>query len=184
MQAELDGEIGLGPTVAPPGFTVDPIDIQDSLGLDDGEPSLLLRAELDAGPVRITGSAFQYSGEGTGTLTGDYGGIPASTQVQSEIDMLVGKAAVTFDLLDFDVVRFSPGVGVDIFTIDSTVTDINTMETESIDEVIPLPMIFLQAEADIGPVGLIVDAGGIDVDYDEFSGTFFDIEAMAIVEPV
>ncbi len=184
MQTELDGQIGLGPTVAPAGFSVDPIDIQSGLGLDDSEPSLLLRAELDAGPVRITGSAFQYSGEGSGTLSGDYGGIPAMTQVDTEIDMLVGKAAVTFDLLDFDVIRISPGIGVDIFTIDSTVTDRTTLQTETIDEVIPLPMLFLQAEADVGPVGLIVDAGGIDVNYDQFSGTFFDVEAMAILEPV
>ena len=186
MQTELSGDLGLGPIVNTP-VQVDPIDIDQSLGLDDAAGSPFVRAELDAGPIRLTGSGFQYSQSGRGVLTGSFGDITAGTAVDSDIDLLNAKTALTFDVRDISPVRISPGIGVDLFDIDATVAPLDQnlgIEAETIDELIPVPMLFLQAEVDVDYVGAILDVGGFQANIDDFEGTFFDIEALVYVRPV
>lgn len=185
IQTEVSGEMALDSTSLPAGAPSNPsVDIEEDLGVDDSSPSVLLRTELDSGPVRLTASAFQYSGDGQGRLTADFGGIVVGTDVQSELDFYNVKGALTFDVLDAGPVRVSPGIAADVFDLEATVRDTTTGTTETVDEVYPIPMLFLQSELDLGPVGAVVDAGAMDVSYDDFDGTFFDVEALVIVEPV
>jgi hypothetical protein len=186
IQTEVSGELALESSI--PGATLDRIDTESSLGLTEASPSVLIRGEADAGPIRATASFFQYSESGEGTISGSFGGIgdpiSASTPVSSELDFTAIKAAVTFDVLDLDVFRLSPGLGVDLFDMQASVTEQMTGETEDIDEMLPIPMVFLQAEAEIGPVGAVVDAGLMDIGYDDFNGTFIDLEALVYYQPI
>ncbi|MBK8980600.1 MAG: hypothetical protein IPM29_32250 [Planctomycetes bacterium] len=184
MQSQVSGELALAPSSGLPLTSPLAIDVESGLGLDEPAPSVLVRAELDAGPVRVTASAFQYSESGSGTLTSSFGNIPINADVDSDLDFVALKTAATFDILDLGPVRISPGIGVDLFDMKASVTERLTQTTEDVDELFPIPMLFLQGEVEVGPVGAIVDIGGMDVGYGDFSGTFIDIEALVYYEPV
>lgn len=159
-------------------------DIESGLGLDDDASSLYGRVELDAGPVRLTASGFRYDQSGSGTLNASFGAIAAGVPVDSDIRMGAYKAAATFDLLDVGPVRISPGVGVDLFDLQAEVSNQTVAQTETIDELLPVPMVFVQGEVDVGPVAVTLDVGGMDASYGEYSGTFFDVEALVLYAPV
>ncbi len=181
MQAEITGSLGLAPSTPGAGVTAD-VDVEDALGLTDPSGTVHARAELDAGPIRLTASGFRYSQDGQGQLTASFGDITAGTSVASDLDFTNVKAALTFDVIDTGVVRISPGVAVDLFIVDASVTDSFTSTTETVDELMPVPMLFAQAEVDVGPVAGTVDVGFLDVDLGETAGTYLDVEAMLAVQ--
>ncbi len=183
MQTRLTGALGLAPSGGGVGATSS-IDTESDLGLSDPSGSMQLRAELDTGPIRVTGSAFGYSESGEGRLTGSFGDIQAGTDVSSDLDLGNLKAAVTFDLVDTGVFRFSPGLAVDMFLVEAQITEALTSATETIDEFLPLPMLFAQAELDLGQVSGIVEAGFVALDLTDTNGTYFDFEAMVAFEPM
>lgn len=185
-QYELDGTIGLSPTS---GIPVNSIDLGNDLGLDEADPSLQARVELDAGPIRLTATGFRYADSGNGTITGNFGGIPIGTSVTSSIDLMNAKIALTADLLDtglFGVVelRLSPGIAVDLFDIQSSVASTSGGLTEDIDELLPVPMPFLQAEVQVDDFSAVVDVGAVSLSFDDFDGTFVDLEGFLSYRPV
>jgi hypothetical protein len=182
MQTELSGTLGLSPSSPGSGVT-STIDVDDTLGLSDPSGSIHARGELDAGLVRVTASGFRFSESGSGRLTGSFGDIVAGTDVASSLDLLNLKTALTFDVLDTGVVRISPGIAIDLFTVDAQVTEALTSTSERIDEVLPVPMLFAQGEVDLGVVSGTLDLGFLDVDLGDIGGTYFDLEAMISVEP-
>jgi len=182
-QMKVSGDIGLTPSVS--GVTTGPInvDVDEQLGLGAASQSFYGRAELDFGPVRLTGSAFQFSDSGQGRLQVDFGNISAGTDVSTDLDFINGKLALTFDILDLGPVRLSPGVGVDVFDLDMDVSETTGGTSESISEILPVPMLFAQAELDLQVVGLIVDFGGSGFNTTEADGRFYDVEALVYVRP-
>lgn len=182
MQPSLSGNMSLAPSAGGGGAT-STIDVEDSLGLTDPASSVQIRAELDGGPIRLTGSAFRYSDEGAGQLTANFGDLTLGTNVTSSIDLTNVKAALTFDLIDTGVFRLSPGLAVDLFQVETVVTETATGTFESIDELLPVPMLFAQAEVEIGPLSAVLDAGYLEYDAGESGGTYFDVEALVLFEP-
>jgi hypothetical protein len=185
MQSGLSGNASLQTTVAGTSASAR-ANVESGLGLADDSNSLYVRAELDAGPLRFSGSAFRYEQSGRGRLDVDFGDIRAGTEVDADISMGVLKGGLTFDLLDLGVIRISPGLGADLIDLEATVVDASglTNESERIDELVPIPILFVQAEAEIGPVSAVVEFGGMDITYDTFSGRLVDLEALLLVEPV
>ncbi|MFO1054216.1 MAG: hypothetical protein U1F36_18515 [Planctomycetota bacterium] len=178
MQPSLTGSIGLSPSAGSgSGFTAT-VDVEDSLGLKDTASTAQIHAELDAGPVRVTASAFRYSQSGNGTLQASFGDLSAGIDVTSDVDLTNAKVAVTFDLLDLGVVRISPGLGADLFKVQARVTEISTGTFEDVDELLPVPMLFLQSEGRFGPLSAELDLGYLDVDLGDTGGTYFDLEAL------
>ena len=178
-QTQLSGDLGL----APGSLSVNTsADVEDDLNLgESGSP--YVRVEAGGGPISVTVSAFRYDSSADGTLTGSFGNIPAGFAVQTDAEIINLKAAVMFDLINFGVVRISPGLAVDYFDIDVQVTATSFSAFDRVDVVAPVPMLFVQVAADVGPVGATVDLGGISVDLPDAEGTFFDLEAMLRVEP-
>jgi len=185
IEAALSGDLGLASDSLPAGGG-NPIgvDLDQALGLEDESGSLYARAEVDAGPLRVSGSAFRFSETGTGRLTADFGSISVGTDVRSDIDFTNARLALAFDLLDIPYLRLSPGIGVDVFDIDASVQATAGGPEERIDEILPIPMVLVQGEVDLDPFGLTVDAGGLTFDVSDWDATFFDLEAMATFSPV
>lgn len=147
-------------------------------GLDDESDSLYGRVELDGGPVSVTASAFRFQESGSGDLVFQFGNIAAGTTVNSDIELKNLKAALFLDLIDIAGVRIAPGVGADIFDVEMMVTDTTTMMSDEIDELLPMPMVFLKGEVAVGRVTATLDAGYIEADLDDMEGTFWDLEGL------
>jgi len=153
-------------------------DIETDLGLGDPSDSLYARVELDGGPIALTASGFQYAESGSGTLTFDFGNISAGTTVDSDIEFNNLKVALTLDIIDVAGVRLSPGVGVDLFDVKMSVKDTTMLIDESVDELLPVPMVFVKGELALGPVTATVDAGGMSATVQELNGSYWDIEGL------
>lgn len=183
-ELELTGDIGLSPTV---GSTVLPqrIDVQDGFGLSEKMNSPYGRIELQALIARLQVSGFQIDQTGRGTLAVQFGDIPVSTPVETTLDMTNIKAELLFDLIDIGPVRISPGIGVDYFDLQlSTRSLAVTTLRESIDAQAPVPMLFVQAELDLGVFDLVADVGGMKADVDDANGTAIDVEILARIRPL
>lgn len=181
----LDGNLGVSSDATSPQS----VDLRDDLGLNGFSDSLQVRAELDAGPVRLTGSAFRFHSSGDGTLTADFGdvvvgGPTLSRPVSSNIDVMNAKIALTADVVDLGMIRVSPGIALDIIDVDGRVSDFGTSLSESFGETLPIPMPFVQAEASFFGFDLVAEIGGIAADFDEFDGSLIDFETFLTYEPI
>lgn len=181
IETELSGEVGLEGGVGPVVATSN-VDVQDSLGLGK-EGSPYFRADLGTGIVNITGSVFSYDAKGDGLLTANFGGISAGVPVQTDLEFLNIKGAITFDLINIGPVRLSPGVAVDYFDWKMQVTTTALNVTEQLNAEVPVPLLFAQGEVTLGPVAALVDFGGMKASWGDIDGTYYDLEALLRVNP-
>ena len=184
MQPALTGELGLAPSGAP-ASVLGSVDLEDSLGVE-GEGAPYARIEATAGVLNLVASGFTYSSTSRGTLQAEFGDLIIGQLVDTEIEFINAKVGATFDLIDLGFLRLSPGLAVDYVGLDMSVDAVGSGiigGNEVLDIQAPVPLLFVQAEADVGPVSAIVDAGGVTVDYGDVDGTFVDVEALLRVEP-
>ena len=181
---EITGDAGLEPSSGPGAGTVVTADVENNLGLDDSMDTPYGRVELAAGIASFTFSAFQVDQTGQGLLTQQFGDITIGTNVDTEIDLTSIKGAVHFDLINIGPVRVAPGIGVNYITLDMSVTPtIAPANREQFDAVAPVPMLFAQAEVDLGIFDAVLDVGGMQADVEDANGTFLDIELVARLRP-
>ena len=113
------------------------------------------------------------------SLTISTSGTVGST-VETDIEIMNFKGAVTFDIVDVGPLRLSPGVGVDLFDIDMTINaTAPVVASERVEILTPVPMLFLQTELDFGLVGATLDTGWMSLDLGDVKGTWIDIEGLA-----
>ncbi len=175
----LGGEIALDSSV---GTGLTSIDLSDDLNVDDAAGTFVFGGGLDTSIGNVSVSGFLFSQDGRGTLSSDFGDIPAGTSVESSFDFDNLKAFWSFDVLDLEVFRLAPGVGVDLMRIDATVESVTAVSAfENIDVMAPVPMLFLEGEVDVGLVNAVVEAGWMSVDLGDADGTFWDVEARVDV---
>ena len=158
-------------------------DVEDTFGLREPSDSIYLRAEFDAGLLRVTASGFRYEQTGTGLLEASFGDLAAGTLVTSDLRLGAAKAAVTFDVIDVGGFRLSPGIGVDLLELDATVSSQSIAQSERVDEILPMPLVVLQGEVDFGPAAVVVEVGGMDVELGDLGGQVWDAEAMLSLRP-
>ena len=182
-----DGDVGLETNSG----QIDRVDIADDLGLDDPGNALYLQSRLQTvvGNVNVSAFRFEESGSGVldaGTGFGGIGGGGTDTPVRSDFEMTNAKAFYSFDLLDVGVFRIAPGLGVDLFDIDTTVRSVDSPISglERIQVLAPVPMVFLDASAEIGGLRADVEAGWVTISLDDASGTWVDLEARVLYEVV
>ncbi len=179
----LSGDVGLSPG----GFTTPvPVDMESEVGLGQRMGTPYARVEADFWIVSATFSGFAINQQGGGRLSQFFGTIPAGTTVTTDIDIKNAKAAVYFDLFDFDVVRISSGIGLDVFDLDlQTQATLGAITVnERVNAIAPVPMLFLQGEVDIGMAEIVLDIGGMYADIADANGKFIDVELFCRIEPV
>jgi hypothetical protein len=180
IPARLEGDIALDASSGGRNLSTIRADVRDDLGLDDSG-SIAAGVDLQLPIGRISASYMRYSEEGTGTLTRSFGDIPAGTSVATDVDVDNVKAFWSFDLLDTGIVRVSPGVGVDYFSIDTTVRSISALSAfERIAVDVPMPMLFLEGEVSFGPFSAEAEAGWMSLDLGDVQGTLIDIDTRLV----
>ncbi|MEO6597687.1 MAG: hypothetical protein ABIP94_23325 [Planctomycetota bacterium] len=178
-QMALRGDIALttGSGTTGNGAAAPRQDFDSGFGLGDERGSPYLRAQVDFGVPVLTASGFWLRETGAGVLDDAFGGLAGATPVLSDLDLTLGKISCSFDI-ELGALKVSPGLAVDLFDLRFRVRDLSG-NSEEIDELLALPMLFVRTEGSFGGLGLIGEAGYLEIP--NVSGNkarFFDLEAM------
>lgn len=152
-------------------------DIEPGFGLGDAQGSPFLRVQADFGGPVLTASGFVFREHGEGVLAATFGGLDQATAVTSELDFGCAKLSATYDV-DIGPVTVSPGLAIDVIDFDFRASDL-LGNSEVIDEVVALPLLFLRAGASLGTFSVVAEAGYLETPrIDAAKGRFLDLEGM------
>ncbi len=151
----------------------------DDLDLDESENTFGVRADLKFGSPHLTLSTQGSSWDGSGVLNADFGGIPATTAVDTELDLALHRIALTFDVLPSDMFELGLGFGLTVADIEAQVSDTGGALTESADEVAPLPVLALRAGVRVWRLDFEALISGMTIDYDGDEATYLEADLSA-----
>lgn len=179
-QLGLAGDIGLGDSSG--GAVGDArVDLQDDLGLDHPVGTPYFNGELSTLAGNVSLSAFSFSQNSRGQLSGDFGDLPSGQQVATDFDITSVKAFYSYDVLELGPLRLAPGLGIDLLETQTTVSTISAPSAfEEIEVLAPIPMLFVEAEVDLKIVSAEIEVGGSSLSFSDADGTFWDIEAQVV----
>jgi hypothetical protein len=153
----------------------------EDLGLDDKEglPGAMVDFQW-LGP-HISVSTQSGSWSGAGMLSGEFSDgtitIPAAASVDSELDLAIHSAIVTWDFLPGDA-ELGLGFGVDLLDLKGSFTDTGTTDVIDFDETLPLPMLAVRGNVHVGSIELGGHIAGFKLDYDGNDAEFIDMDLM------
>jgi hypothetical protein len=154
-----------------------------SLGIDDREGTLGARVDLKWGSPHLTLTTQQSSWSGDGTIDADFGGISvpgASLAVSSDLDLAVHRALLTFDLAPTDLLELGLGFGLTAVDIDASVAESgNPSNRESLDELLPIPVLAARAAGRLGGFELEGLVSGLTAKIDGDEATFLEFDLNA-----
>lgn len=176
-QFEPDGDVSYIDTTQPVPATID--NSVDDLGLADSEDTFGVRADMKFGVPHLTVSTQASSWSGNGTLNADFGGIPAATAVDTDLDLALHRFALTFDVLPTDMFELGLGFGVTVADIEAQVTDSGNSISESADEIAPLPVLALRAGVRVWRLDFEALISGMTIDYDGNEATYLEADINA-----
>lgn len=158
-------------------------DIESNMGLGDTEVSPYLHLQTDGGRHRVRLHAFYSDAEGSGTVTGDrgYGGIATGSQVTTSLEFYAVQATYGYQVFRDDHFRIGLGGTIGAYGFDlaaRSATNRDEVETSLI-----VPMLYVEAEAYLGPVIVGGDAGIIAGDFRDGDGRYGDVEAFVKAVP-
>lgn len=191
MLLDMGGSIGFATNASVAGT----VDIGSGFGQGDRVGAPYGRAELttDTGMfgAGVLASGFLYDQQGQGTVSVTFGDIPANTSVATDFSIINAKVGVYLNIDVADTVFIRPGLALDLFLPDMSVTATQIGVTETIDDIGGVPLPFVQVGADLGAVSGFFEVGYLSLDskdlnlggdYDVRSDTL-DVEAMVRVRP-
>ncbi len=155
----------------------------DQLGVGEREAAPGARVQVGFLGANLSVSAFQTGFEGTGTATGDITigdqTISGGTEVNTELDLVIGRAMFTWNLIPIGPVELGIGVGASLIDFDLTMRETLTGDTLESNELLPIPLLALRLAWNWGPVKLRSELGGlkVKVDGDEAQVIDGDVEA-------
>ncbi len=174
---EPEGDVSYIDTTQPLPATLD--NSVEDLDLAESENTLGVRADFKFGLPHLTLSTQASSWDGNGTLNADFGGIPASTAVDTELDLALHRLALTFDVLPSDMFELGLGFGVTVADVEAQVTDSGNTLTESADEIAPLPVLALRAGVRVWRLDFEALLSGMSIDYDGDEATYLEADLNA-----
>lgn len=138
-----------------------PQDLGQGFGLGSARSSAFGRVELDFGVPVVSASGLWFREAGTGALAESFGGLPAGTEVKTNLDLGVWKVVAASDF-QIGPVKLSPGVLVDVFRLDFQAATV-AGDREEIDEIIAVPVPCLRVVASpIEWLELAIEGGYLD----------------------
>ncbi|MCA8973205.1 MAG: hypothetical protein KDC98_00715 [Planctomycetes bacterium] len=174
-QLSLDGDLGYVSGTTTSSFDQN---LKDGFGLGDAQGSPYARVGLDMGTPTLAASAFQFSDEGQGVLSANFGSnLVANTSVVSSFDLTSIKASYAFEI-PMGPVSISPGLAVNFVDLSILVRDGLNIASEDVQLQAPLPMLFARAEVDIGIATLVGEGGYVAIDVQDIAAKMLDLEAL------
>lgn len=170
----LDGEVQ---TDASPGAEPNSF---DQLGLDDDEdtPGASLDLKWGMPHLSISTQSTNFTGSGTVTSELEIGGdtITVGSDVDSDIDLGITSALLTWDLAPTDRVEAGLGFGLVLLDLDLHFREQSTSNTVESQETIPVPVLAGRLGLRAGPFEVVGTLSGLDVEIDDDSATFVDLD--------
>ena len=177
----LDGDVGYDNGTGGVAFQED-IETGLGLGADQGTP--YARAVMDFGTPVLAISAFSFEDDGRGVLTQDFGDISAGLPVQTDFELTSIKGAYTFDIpIVPGIASIQPGIAVNYFDLFIDARDTLGISQQTVDLTGPIPLAYLRGEVELGMFSLTAEAGYLEVDVDDVSGSLLDAEAQLAINP-
>jgi hypothetical protein len=176
-QMSVGGDIALasGTGGVPPGSNQD---IGSAFGLGDPQGSPYLRGHVAFDSLVFTGSAFWFDEHGQGTLDATFGGLAEATPVSTVLEFANCKLSGAY-AFDLGPVVLSPGLALDLFDFHFKATETTFGNSEEIDEIMPVPMLFLRAAGEVGIVEGSVEVGYLQIpEIDHSEVLLLDLEAL------
>lgn len=185
MSGRMSGDIALQNTAGTLNLETERNDLRSDLGVGEGEvfPYFQAEATWDAHTVRF--NVFDYSSDGSGTLSAPFGDIPTGTGVTSALDLTALQASWTYDVLDSDTLHFGPGAQLSYYRLDLSTQGGTPASYEEIDSETLIPQLYIEGEVDLGVVSFVASAGGMSVyQYHDADGTWWDTQFMLRAQPI
>lgn len=155
------------------------------LGIDDNEAAPGAKVNFGFAGANLSVSAFKTSYEGRGTARGEIeigsGTISAGAEVDTELDLAVGRAMFTWNLVPVGPLEFGLGVGLSVIDFDLMMRETMSGERLESDEALPIPLIAARAAWTWGPVKLNAEVGGLAIEIDGDEAQVIDGEVEASV---
>ena len=188
MQTRVSGEAALAGASGTANLGARQHGLGSDLGLDDQEPSLLVRGEASTDRFRLRLSSFRHDQSSGTLLNAPFGDLASGTPVNVDLEFLNVKAALSYDLVEFElgdagVVRLAPGIAANYIDLDISVRGVGIPGFESVRNNVLVPMPFLLGEVEAGAVFAAVDFGGLAADLGDGSGIYWDLDATIGVRP-
>lgn len=146
----------------------------DDLGLDGDAGTLGIAADFKWGVPHLSLAAAQASWDGSGVLSASYGGITAGTQVDSQAELGLYRALLTFDVLPTDAFELGIGFGASVIDLDAEVTGGGTRE--STDQAFPIPLLALRGGLRVWRIDLQAVLAGLSAKVDGDEATYFETD--------
>ncbi|MEZ6005430.1 MAG: hypothetical protein R3F33_14745 [Planctomycetota bacterium] len=172
-QLTLDGEIGISDSSIVTRNTI------DDLGLGDKENLPGAVIDFQWGGPHISVSTMSGSWSGSGTLSAELSNngatIPIGDNVDSDLDMAIHSAIITWDFLP-TAAELGIGIGVDAFDLKGSFVSQSTSERIDFDEMVPIPVLAVRANVPVGPFEFGGHLAGFQIDYDGDEAQFMDLD--------
>ena len=157
-------------------------DVGTAFGLGDERGAPFVRADLELGGFVFGASGFAFEERGSGQLDASFGGLPPATPVESHMRLACARVSCAYGF-EIGPVRLAPGLAMDVFDIDFRVQETALGNAEVIDELIGVPLLYLRADVDVGPVDVTAELGYLDTpEIDGSEVTCLDAELIASLE--
>jgi hypothetical protein len=170
-QVDIEGDIAIS------SGSISATNDVDAVGIEEDDGALGVRGDFKWGSPHLTLDLQQSTHDGDGVLEADLsqGGvtITAGTPVETDLDLGLHTAYLTFDLLPGDF-ELGLGFGVAAVDIDFESTDPGTGQSVATDELLPVPMLAGRAGIGLGRVDLEALVGAMAFDSGDADVTVVD----------
>lgn len=184
LQTNVRGDVALGPSGGGASLGDRKVDVEDELGIDAPNDSVLLAAALPTPFGRLGASSFWLEQDGGGRLGSPFGDIAAGSQVATELSFLNVKGYWVYDVVDTPVVRLAPGVALQFIDLELEVVDRSGgTQREDAEFFVPIPLLFLDGDVQVGPLNVSAQGGGMSAHVGDGGGIHWDFEGRVSFVP-
>lgn len=185
MSGRMSGDIALQNTAGTNNLETDRNDLRSDLGVGESEALPYFQAEGTWGGHTVRFNVFDYSSDGSGTLSAPFGDIATGTPVNTALEFTAVQASWAYDVLDSETLHFGPGVQVSYYRLDLTADAGAAAGFEEIDSETFIPQLYLEGEVDLGVVSFVAGVGGMSVyQYHDADGSWWDTQLMLRAQPI
>ncbi|HPF13094.1 MAG TPA: hypothetical protein PLJ12_02410, partial [Planctomycetota bacterium] len=176
IQLQPKGEIGIADSTVTTRNSLDDL----GLGSKEGIPGAMV--DFQWGGPHLSVSTQSGSWSGSGTLQAEFSNngttIPIGTDVDSNLDLAIHSALLTWDLLPGDA-ELGFGFGVDALDLKGSFQSQSSSDRIDFDETIPIPVLAIRANVHINSFELGGSAAGFKINYNGDDAQFLDMDLMA-----
>jgi hypothetical protein len=154
----------------------------ESLGIDDDPVEFAPRVDLEVGALEITADWFAVSYAGTGTVEQEieFGGqtFPVNADVNTEMELSLGRVAATLDFIPTKAVDVALGVGAAYADARVFMEEQLAFNSATTEEQAPFPFLAGRGRLALGSLSAEVLVGWLEFEYDSVDASYLDVDAL------